>query len=99
MLLARRWLTDFEQAGVILGRWQRSWESQRATFQRMLPAPATIGIASRHFDGSQLYVVKLGWENVLPHQKFSGSLFLRSYYRKSLLVDASRTERFQRIAR
>src|SRR6185295_8637672 len=32
------------------------------------------------FDGSQPYMVPLGWENVLPHQKLhKGDLFLRAY--------------------
>jgi dolichyl-phosphate-mannose-protein mannosyltransferase len=75
---------DYVQANTIVTL-ASALQAKAAEFQKMAPKP------KRHwyyladtFDGSQPYLLPLGWENVLPHQKFKrGDLFLRAYYRKS----------------
>jgi len=50
------------------------------------------------FDGSQPYLLPLGWENVFPYQTFkSGDLFLKSHYRKSSWWKMDHPERFRLI--
>ena len=53
------------------------------------------------FDGSQPYLLPLGWQNVLPYQKFKpGDLFLRAYYRKSSWWNVdNEMKRFKPVAR
>jgi hypothetical protein len=53
------------------------------------------------FDGSQPYLEPLGWQNVMPDQKFQpGDLFLRAYYRKSSWWNIQNIrQRFQPVAR
>jgi hypothetical protein len=50
------------------------------------------------FDGSQPYLMPLGWENVFPFQTFQpGDLFLKSHYRKSSWWKMDHPERFKLI--
>ncbi len=50
------------------------------------------------FDGSQPYLMPLGWENVFPFQTFQpGDLFLKSHYRKSSWWTMDHPERFKLI--
>ncbi len=75
---------DYVQANTIVKLAERL-ESKSAEFQALAPKPAHRWYyLADTFDGSQPYLLPLGWENVLPHQKFKrGDLFLRAYYRKS----------------
>jgi 4-amino-4-deoxy-L-arabinose transferase-like glycosyltransferase len=75
---------DYVQANTIV-RLAESLEQKSARFQAMAPKPSHRWYyLADTFDGSQPYLLPLGWENVLPHQQFKkGDLFLRAYYRKS----------------
>jgi 4-amino-4-deoxy-L-arabinose transferase-like glycosyltransferase len=75
---------DYVQANTIV-RLADSLRRRAAEFQVMAPKPHSHWYyLADTFDGSQPYLEPLGWQNVLPHQKFQkGDLFLRAYYRKS----------------
>ncbi len=75
---------DNVQANTIVALAERLG-SKTVEFQRVAPKPAHHWYyLADTFDGSQPYLLPLGWENVLPHQKFGrGDLFLRATYRKS----------------
>jgi hypothetical protein len=87
---------DYAQAGVILPL-SRVLADNNVLFQQIAPRPPHHWYyLADTFDGSQPYVLRLGWENVFPNQQFeSGSLFLRSYYRKSSWWKLSDPQRFQ----
>jgi hypothetical protein len=75
---------DYVQANTII-RLAQNLELKSARFQVLAPKPAHHWYyLADTFDGSQPYLLPLGWENVLPHQNFKkGDLFLRAFYRKS----------------
>jgi len=75
---------DYVQANTIV-KLAESLRSRAEEFQKMAPRPQCHWYyLADTFDGSQPYLEPLGWQNVLPHQKFhTGDLFLRAYYRKS----------------
>jgi 4-amino-4-deoxy-L-arabinose transferase-like glycosyltransferase len=89
---------DYAQAGVIVPLSQ-VLQSQKPLFQAMAPRPLNHWFyLADTFDGSQPYVLQEGWENVFPNQKFtSGSLFLRSVFRKSSWWTISNPEQFQPV--
>jgi 4-amino-4-deoxy-L-arabinose transferase-like glycosyltransferase len=89
---------DYAQANVIVPLSQ-VLEMQEPLFQDLAPRPPHHWFyLADTFDGSQPYVLKLGWQNVFPFQEFpSGSLFLRSYYRKSSWWTIPKPERFQPV--
>jgi hypothetical protein len=90
---------DFQQANVIQPLSQ-VLQSQKPLFEAMAPKPKHHWYyLADTFDGSQPYVLSLGWENVFPYQDFApGSLFLRSVYRKSSWWTVKNPERFQAVA-
>jgi 4-amino-4-deoxy-L-arabinose transferase-like glycosyltransferase len=75
---------DYVQANTIL-RLADNLRRRTGEFQKIAPRPPDRWYyLADTFDGSQPYVEPLGWQNVLPHQKFrKGDLFLRAHYRKS----------------
>jgi len=75
---------DYVQANTIVSLAERL-RGTAGQFQAISPKPEHHWYyLADTFDGSQPYMVPLGWENVLPHQKLNkGDLFLRAYYRKS----------------
>jgi hypothetical protein len=75
---------DYVQADTIV-RLAESLRLRAGEFQKLAPRPQSHWYyLADTFDGSQPYLEPLGWQNVLPHQKFQkGDLFLRAYYRKS----------------
>jgi 4-amino-4-deoxy-L-arabinose transferase-like glycosyltransferase len=89
---------DYAQANVIQPLAQ-ILETQAPLFQELAPRPPQHWYyLADTFDGSQPYVLRWGWENVFPFQKFpAGSLFLRSYYRKSSWWKIENPERFQPV--
>ncbi|OGR90029.1 MAG: hypothetical protein A2992_00560 [Elusimicrobia bacterium RIFCSPLOWO2_01_FULL_59_12] len=90
---------DYAQAGTILPLTQ-VLETQQAQFQKLSPRPPNHWYyLADTFDGSQPYILRLGWENVFPFQSFPrGSLFLRSRFRKSSWWNIKNPERFAPVA-
>ncbi|HVO32928.1 MAG TPA: glycosyltransferase family 39 protein [Elusimicrobiota bacterium] len=75
---------DYAQANTIVTLAQ-FLSTTAPQFQTLAPKPAHHWYYQADtFDGSQPYILPLGWENVLPDQSFQpGDLLLRSRYRKS----------------
>jgi len=75
---------DYVQANTIKSL-AKQLQEKAGELQALAPRPRrTWYYLADTFDGSQPYLGPLGWQNVLPHQKFNrGDLFLRAYYRKS----------------
>ena len=92
---------DYVQANTIV-RLADSLRLRVEEFQKLAPKPQNHWYyLADTFDGSQPYLEPLGWQNVLPHQKFQkGDLFLRAYYRKSSWWNVDeKMKQFRPIAR
>ncbi len=75
---------DYAQANTII-KLAGFLSSNAPRFELLAPQPLHHWYYQADtFDGSQPYIIPLGWQNVLPDQTFQpGDLFLRSRYRKS----------------
>jgi len=92
---------DYIQANTIV-RLAENLREHMAQFEQFAPRPPSHWYyLADTFDGSQPYLLPLGWENVLPYQKFKpGDLFLRAYYRKSSWWNVdNEMKRFRPVAR
>jgi 4-amino-4-deoxy-L-arabinose transferase-like glycosyltransferase len=90
-------ISDYQEANTIQ-RLADRLAGKKSVFEQLAPRPHHWYYLADTFDGSQPYLLPLGWENVFPHQEFKpGDLFLKARYRKSSWWTMAHPERFQLV--